>query len=270
MNEFFLHHPVFTLTELKTYLAARGTTGQRAAESTLLYYRRRARIHGIKRGVYATVPPGVDADSFMPDPYLVASRMAPDSLLVHHTALELHGKNHTIFHQYTFQTNLRCVRIEFRGMRFLPVQTPKPLIIKGCADFGAVEFDRRGLRINASSLERTMVDILAHPGYCGSWEEVWRSLDSIEFFDTNAIVAYVRLLQNATIAAKVGFYLQQNKERLMVDDACLNELKKMRPKNACYFDASAKGGGRLDKDWNLILPGHILDREWEEPHEIVD
>jgi predicted transcriptional regulator of viral defense system len=270
MNEFLSKHPIFTLSELKSYLASRGTTGSRAAESMLLYYRRRGKICGIKRGVYATVPPGMHAGSFMPDPYLIASRLTPDALLIHHTALELHGKNHTLFHQYTFQTRLRAGQVEFRGMRFLPVQAPKSLITAGNADFGSVNFDRRGLAVRASSLERTMVDILANPRFCGSWEEVWRSLDSIEFFDTNTIVTYVRLLGNATTAAKVGFYLHQNRKRLMVDSASLEALRKMRPKNTCYFDASAKGGGHLDKGWNLIINKQILDRGWEESHEIVD
>jgi hypothetical protein len=32
-------------------------------------------------------------------------------------------------------------------------------------------------------------------------------LESIEFFDMDQVVAYVRLLENAATAAKVGFFL---------------------------------------------------------------
>ena len=54
---------------------------------------------------------------------------------------------------------------------------------------------------NATSLERTLVDVLDRPDLTGSWEEIWRSLESIEFFDIEQIVEYVLLLENATLAS---------------------------------------------------------------------
>ncbi|OGA43455.1 MAG: hypothetical protein A3G24_12650 [Betaproteobacteria bacterium RIFCSPLOWO2_12_FULL_62_13] len=64
--------------------------------------------------------------------------------------------------------------------------------------------------MRATTLERTLVDVFARPDLAGGWEEIWRSLETVEFFDLDVVVQYVLLLENATTAAKVGFFLEQH------------------------------------------------------------
>ena len=40
-------------------------------------------------------------------------------------------------------------------------------------------------------LGRTKVDVLDRPYFSGSQEEIWRSLESVEFFDINRFIEYV-------------------------------------------------------------------------------
>ena len=68
-----------------------------------------------------------------------------------------------------------------------------------------------------TSLDRTLVDVLHRPDLAGGWEEVWRSLESVEYFDLDSVLEYALLLENATTAAKVGFFLEQHREPLMVE-----------------------------------------------------
>ena len=70
--------------------------------------------------------------------------------------------------------------------------------------------ERAGMPIRVASIERTMVDALDRPHFSGGWEEVWRSLESVEFFDLDKVVEYALLLDNATTASKVGFFLEQH------------------------------------------------------------
>jgi len=49
--------------------------------------------------------------------------------------------------------------------------------------FGIQNVDRMGLDIRVTSLERTLVDVLDRPGISGGWEEVWRSLEMVEYFN---------------------------------------------------------------------------------------
>jgi predicted transcriptional regulator of viral defense system len=136
------------------------------------------------------------------------------------------------------------------------------LIILALSCFGVKK--RSGSELRVTSLERTLVDVLDRPDLTGSWEEIWRSLESVEFFDIEQIVEYVLLLENATTAAKVGFFLGQHKEPLMVDDVHLQPLRKLRPRQPHYLMRGKRKGGRWVKEWNLMVPDEILNQSWAE------
>jgi hypothetical protein len=78
------------------------------------------------------------------------------------------------------------------------------------------------------------------------------------------VVEYVLLLENATTASKVGFFLEQHREALMVDDVHLNPLRKLRPRQPHYLIRGKRKGGRWVKDWNLMVPPEIQNRSWGE------
>ena len=91
-DAFFRTHPVFTGAELADHVSSSGEVGERARETLLAYYRKTGRVVRVRRGLYAVIPPGADADSYPVDPFLVAAKMTPDAVLSHHTALEFHGR----------------------------------------------------------------------------------------------------------------------------------------------------------------------------------
>ena len=44
--------------------------------------------------------------------------------------------------------------------------------------------------VRVTTLERTLVDVLDAPANAGGGEEVWRSLEMVEFFDFDAVISY--------------------------------------------------------------------------------
>ncbi len=130
--------------------------------------------------------------------------------------------------------------------------------------FGVLRHRRSGSEMRVNGLERTLVDVLDRPDMTGSWEEIWRSLESLEFFDIEQVIEYVLLLENATTAAKVGFFLEQHREDLMVDDVHLKPLKRLRPWQPHYLKRGKRKGGRWVKKWNLIVTDEILNQSWGE------
>ncbi len=149
-------------------------------------------------------------------------------------------------------------------MTYQGVSHPKALRRNGHEGLYIEVQDRSGLDIKVTNLERSMVDMLDRPRLSGSWEEIWRSLESIEFLDLDIVVGYVTALENATTAAKVGFYLEQHRESLMVSDEHLDRIKNLRPKSPHYMDRDVQGGGQLLSDWNLIVSNDVLQKTWEE------
>ncbi|HGG60767.1 MAG TPA: hypothetical protein ENK26_12775 [Gammaproteobacteria bacterium] len=106
--------------------------------------------------------------------------------------------------------------------------------------------------------------MLARPDLGGGWEEVWRSLEGVEYFDLEQVIDYALLLKSATTAAKVGFFLEQHRDALMVEETHLDKLRKHAPKLPCYLERSRRESGKLAASWNLIVPPAVLERAWEE------
>ena len=124
--------------------------------------------------------------------------------------------------------------------------------------------ERAGVDVRVTSLERTLVDLLDRPDLGGGWEEIWRSLESVEFYDLDRVVEYVKLLSNSTTTAKVGFFLDQHRDELMVEDRHLDPLRALRPANPHYLDRRKRESGHVVADWGLVVPKEILDRSWAE------
>lgn len=86
----------------------------------------------------------------------------------------------------------------------------------------------------------------------------------MEFFDIEAVIAYVVKLKSLLTTAKVGFFLEQHRESLMVEERHLTALRAQLPKMPLYFDRRLKEPGRLVGGWNLIVPERIFTRSWAE------
>jgi predicted transcriptional regulator of viral defense system len=255
---------VFTLAEFAEWYGSRRTTGQRTIEALLAYHAKSGHLVRLRKGLYATVPPGTKASEVPVDPFLVAGKMTPDAILAYHTALEFHGKAHSPTHEFFYLTSLSARPLEFRGQRFRAVHPPAALRSKRAESSNVLDADRLGLSVRVTNLERTMVDVLDRPHFGGGWEEIWRSLEGVEFFDLDAVVQYALLLANATTVAKVGFFLEQHREQFMVEDRHLEQLRKKTPHVPHYFSRGDRRSGKLAAAWNLIVPPEILDRRWQE------
>ena len=259
LHDFFATHPVFRTDELAAY---QGDRSRWTRKNLLAHHRKQGRILLVQRGLYAVVPPGHDPETYAVDPYLVATKITDDSVLAYHTALEAHGKAHSPFQEFYFLSRTPPHPRTFRSHRFRGVLFPKALRAAGHEDSQTKVVDRAGVAVKVTSFERTLVDLHDRPDLGGGWEEIWRSLEAVEFFDLDAVVEYVTLLRNRTTAAKVGYYLHQHAEALMVEDRHLDPLRKLRPKQPHYMERAKSG--RLVRDWNLIVPRPLAERTWEE------
>lgn len=264
LNNFLESHAVFTVEELDRFLFARGSGNTNTRNSILAYHRKQGRILRVRRGLYATVPWGMDATSMTVDPHLVTAKMAVDAVLAYHTALEFHGRAYSTQWRMVYVSASKSLPLTFQSREFRGAKVPQQLLSKGEAMFGVTHHHRLGVDLRVTNHERTLVDVLDRPDLTGSWEEIWRSLESVEFFDLDQVITYTRLLENATIAAKVGFFLEQNQESLMVREAHLDALRELCPRKPHYLTRGMSRGCHWVKDWNLMIPTEILNRSWRD------
>jgi len=215
--------------------------------------------------VYAVLPKSHGGSGAVVDPLLVAGRCVSDAVIVNHSALEFHGLAYSQFRNYTFQTHSTARRFEYRGGSFTPLSPPSALERTENELLETTAGERQGVSVTVSTIERTLVDVINAPRWSGSWEEVWRSLDSIEYIDPVRIVTYLRALSNATTAARVGWFLYSHREQFMIDEEQLQELHAMQPSQPVYLDRNYSGPTRFIPEWNLVVPVYIADGSWEEP-----
>lgn len=261
-NEFFSRHAVFTTADLAGVL--RGSAASR--DSLLAYHEKRGHLLRVRRGVYVTVPPGTAPEKTAVDSYALTGKLAPDAVLGYHTALAFFGKAYSVFNRFTYLTATSARPFFFREMEFRPVHFPKALAKARRTLWDVKTAERSGVDLRVTSLERTMVDVLDRPDVSGGWEESWRSLASVEFFDLDRVVEYALLLNSATVAAKVGLFLSQHREKLMVEESHLARLRKRKPRSPHYLESSHGGrkpDNKLISEWNLVVPRDLAERAWE-------
>lgn len=201
------------------------------------------------------------------DPFLVASKMAEDAVIAYGSALDLHGNLHTTQSRVIYLTKKRVMAsFDFRDIKYLAVAIPSALKAVGQETFGVQSMDRLGQQVLVTSLERTLVDVLDRPYLCGSWEEIWLSLEGIECLDLDQLLKYALLLTNSTTIAKLGFFLETHRETLMIPENYLEELRKHRPAKPHYMNRNQSEPQKMIAKWNLLVPLSLINRSWEEPN----
>jgi hypothetical protein len=77
--------------------------------------------------------------------------------------------------------------------------------------------------------------------------------------DSNLVAA----TGNDTLAAKAGWFLEQNADGLLADPSGIERLRQHRPRQARYVDRQS-GVPQFVPGWNLIVPLAVANLGWEE------
>jgi len=264
VEEFLEQVPVFTLRELTERLRQSSSNNVKSVAYNLIKNRRRAgRLGVIKEGVYFIIRPGTTVSTAPVDEYLVASKLAPDTILAFHAALDVHGFSHSVFNTYYYFSKTYRRAVQFRSGHYRSVKTPPKLVQAGKELFGTMKVERLGVKILTTDKERTLVEALEHPGYCGGFEETYRSLEKIPYIQPETVLGYLGLRAQKNLFARVGFFLEQHRENLHVEESFLQQLERSKTSQPVYWGSRSKGG-ILVKRWNLIVPEEVKNRSWEE------
>ena len=249
--EFFATHPVFSLDEANTALAPKG--GRSGTVERLKYHLRAGTLKLAARGVYAVVPPGVPADLFQPDPVLVASAVRPDGVFSHHSALELLGTAHSVWHQCTLfvEQRRRPLRLNGTTIRFL--EHPGPMRSAASEQLGTLRIELQGRLLRTTGPERTLVEGFRRPSLAGGLEELVRSASGFSTLDLDLLEKVLHGYAIANLWAAVGWFLERFQQAFYVPGEFLERLTQHRPRSPHYLERDRRGG-TLAARWNLILP----------------
>lgn len=254
VDEIFSRNPILTLETLSEALGGQDKRSQ--ARERARYYCKTGKLRLISRGLYAVVPPGLDPERFIPDPYLVAAALREDAVLSHHTALDLLGVSHSVFQRFPYLTKQPRRTLKYGGMEWQSVAHPTALNRASRTDFGIVTIDRRGVVIRATGPERTLVDGFNGLRWVGGLEELVESAGGFLHLELDRIEEYLGFIDKSILYAAIGWFLEKHLEVAEGAEDFLPILEKHIPKQPLYLDGRKKGG-KLERRWNIIVPTQL-------------
>ena len=196
-TEIFLsQYQIFTIEEAR--IALKKNSQSSTLQNLLAYHIQKGNIIRIRKGLYYTIPKGNDPKTYPVDPYLIASKLTSDAVLAYHTSLGFHGKLHSLRNDFVYITQKKTSYFTFRHLSFKGISTQKRMF---ATDVGIEMTEHQGCPLRLTNLERTFVDVLNRPSVIGSWEEIWKSLESIEYLDLQQVLTYAKILNHTTTCA---------------------------------------------------------------------
>ena len=249
-SEFLHTHALFRREEFARSLGLSASRAPATLTKHLQTWRRDGRLYAVRRGVFMRLGPGQKPGDVMVDPLVLASRLAPDAALAYHTALEALGHAQSVFYRMFFVTWSKTRAMRFQDCQYVPVR-PRASLLRAKEPF-LVRLERSGVEVRATSLERTVVDVLDRPDLAGGMEEVWRSLGSVEALDFAVLARYANLVARPLLNARLGYLLEAHADRWLTPPKFLAALEAKKPRGPVYLDRNQPG--RLVRRWNLVVP----------------
>jgi hypothetical protein len=258
LEAFLESAPVFSLDEIAH---SRGGAEQRkAARNQLKRHLRSGRLLAVAREVYARVPPGLDPERFVPDPFLVAFAACPRCVFAYHSALELLGAAHSAWSEQTLHTHVRRspIRVGSFRIRFLP--TPAVIERRRASSLGTRQVPRSTRQLVVTGPERTLVEGLRRPELVGGLDEHLDSVAGFPLLDFSLLERLLAVYTEKSLWAATGWLAERFSESWSTPTEFLERCRRHRPKRNQYLVRNERGG-KLVKTWRLIVPEHLAVSE---------
>jgi predicted transcriptional regulator of viral defense system len=261
-NTFLQTHRVFNLDEAVQALAPSG--GRKATLERLKYAVGRGKLKKLARGVYASVPPGMDPVKFQPDRFLAAGALRPDAIFSHHSALELLGVAHSEWRLCTAYSARRSQPFDLDGLELRFLSHPQPLVRQQAVDLGVRSVRRFDRELHVTGPERTLIDGFRRPDLVGGLAEFVESVAGFSVLELPLLFELLDAFKQKVVWAAVGWFLETYRTTFFVSDDNLDLINKQIPRAPLYL-ARDQRGGVLVQRWNLIVPDALVNGK--EPDE---
>jgi len=209
----------------------------------------RGLVTRLKPGLFILVPFELGKErEYMGNPFVVAREAVngKDYYLSHGSAMEIHGMV-TQPRLVVYITTLKKRRhFNIMGVDFQFIHSKKDLF------FGLTEhWITKQEKVMVSNIEKTIIDGLKHPEYCGGLTEVAKGLwIRQQNIDLNVLIEYVLKINTGAVMRRLGYILELynigNQTKL---DALRSRLTEMYVK----LDPLLPAKGKFIRKWRLQL-----------------
>ena len=204
-------------------------------------------IHPLKRGLYTL--DSLFLDGIPIHEFEIAMALAPNSVISFYSAFQYHKLTlqipSVIYLTIPISQNLPKVGKEknvlIRHVKYEFVQTKKAFY------FGYQKIWLHNAQIMMTDLERTLLDGLRKPQYCGSFIEVFNSYkNALDRANLGKLIDYSLKLETAMIK-RLGYVLEQ----CGVQEKTLHPLLKVKASSFFKLDNQGLDEGSYNKKWMI-------------------
>ncbi|MBC7361471.1 MAG: hypothetical protein H5U06_04210 [Candidatus Aminicenantes bacterium] len=203
-------------------------------------------IRRIEKGKYVLVPIGIDSsEPYTENHYIIASKLVNPYYIGFWSALHFYGYTEQLLNTIFIVSTKRKNNLLQSGVNYKFIKM-KPRSFLGMAE---IKFGK--MNVNFSDKEKTLVDCLAHPKYCGGIQEIikglWKAKEEINF---EKIIDYAQKMGNSAIFKRLGYLLEclELKDYLDID-----YLKRQVKSGYSVLDPLMPRKGNFNSDWNLLI-----------------
>jgi len=208
----------------------------------------------LARGKYLIVPLEAGVKSqYTEHGFVIASHLVKPYYIGYWSALNYHGLSEQVPSVIFVVSSKRRKDRTILDTRFRFVTIKKSKI------FDLVEVDISNSKVKISGVEKTIVDCLDHPEYCGGVEEIAKALFfDHEDLDMKKIIKNAEKMGNKTIIKRLGYLLDLFKyheyEHLFKDVKLSKGYSKLDPK--------LPEKGTFNDRWKLLINVGISPERW--------
>lgn len=212
-------------------------------------------VQRVGRGKYVVIPADVmyGRKSYVADPLVLANELMKenDYCVAYCSAAHVHG----LTEQMPFKTTIAVLK----QMRHIEVGNVSVIFVtlKKSKFFGCEDTRYLDVTLKVSDLEKTVVDCLDRPEFCGGLSEVARILSNAfedGRVDYQRLVSYVRRLGSHAVAQRLGFILEylEERKRLRVDSEVFDDLLQLVGSKVYPLDVKASRVGNISRKWKIL------------------
>ena len=208
---------------------------------------RSGKVVKIRNGLYAQIDNlGVPLTT----KFEIASKINDDSFVSHHSALEYYGVANQVFNTLTVGSKRK-----FNDFSFDDVDYTRQAV----KDYTQVIYIvSAGVRI--ATLERAVVDCIDNIDLGGGIDELLNALEQIRVLDENRLAEILRAYNKVILYQKVGFILEQYKDKYMLSDKFFADCKSRLTNQIKYFLNDEYSDIAYNSDWQLMAPKNLKSR----------
>lgn len=209
-------------------------------------------LRRIAKGIYTlSLEPGRASS---PHEFLLGQLLVPNGAVAYWSALNYYGLTEQIPRTVFIQTP---VKRGYKELLILDGKRFRVVVVRPEKFFGirTIRLGRREVRI--TDPEKTIVDCLDKPKYCGGVIEVVKALKNARL-DYEKLLEYAERMKSKAILKRLGFL----SEKLGLGIENEIQLSENDKKSFAFLDPSMPSGGRFSYRWGLRI--NVPEDYWEE------